>query len=181
MKDVVKKVLMVDDSNKSAVKTFIAGYMPNASNMLNCLSKHFKFSSLEFGISDVCVFARGVFDDNELKAITTLLDINKIPYTVNEIRPPKKGIKITPFYSENAKEPFRARTRGKATILVRYANNILDILYTDYYEDDWRLLNDINTLLPGNKQHELLMVWRNELRSYKAVMRWYQQHKDNLF
>ena len=48
--------------------------------------------------------------------------------------------------------------RGKATILVRYENNVLDILYTDYHEDDWQLLKVIEILLPDDKSFELLMV-----------------------
>lgn len=89
-----------------------------------------------------------------------------------------KRVKITPFYSENAKEPLRSRTCGKATVLVRYENNVPDVLYVNYYEDDWRLYQDVCTLLSSrDKPFELLMIWRNELRSYKVVINWYKKHR----
>ena len=82
-----KLALVVFTSDKPTNPTkFTTRYVPNAANLTAFLKKHLKVSALEFGVlPDVCVYVRGVFDDDEYRKITTLLDINEIVYSVSPV------------------------------------------------------------------------------------------------
>ena len=82
-----KLILVVFTSDKPTNPTkFTTRYVPNAANLMAFLKKHLKVSALEFGVvPDAFVYARGVFDDNEYRKVTALLDINKIVYSVNPV------------------------------------------------------------------------------------------------